>query len=102
MTQPLRIDMQAREARERAELAAARRDGELALEACDMLSELFGAGFRLFPLADPSAVEAKPVRMRARFEGACAECGAPITVGDSVWWVRGVSGVECAACGGVR
>jgi hypothetical protein len=99
MNQPVKTDGLAREARERAEGAAATRDGTLALEACDALSELFAAGYRLFPLADPDEVAAKPVRMRARYEGSCAVCGAPIAVDDAVWWTRGVQGVECGECG---
>lgn len=51
---PVQTDIAAREARERAELATARRDGELALEACDMLSELFRSAYRLTALAEPS------------------------------------------------
>jgi hypothetical protein len=100
MNQPVRTDVLAREARERAELAAASRDGALALEACDALSELFAAGYRLFPLAEPGELAAKPIQMRARFEGSCAACGAPIAVGAPIWWTRGVDGVECRSCGG--
>jgi uncharacterized protein YbjT (DUF2867 family) len=85
VSQPVRTDALAREARERAELAVVRRDGTLALEACDALSELFGAGYRLSVLGDPAATPARPIKMRARFEGACAACGAPIAPNDPVW-----------------
>lgn len=99
MTQPVRADANAREARERAELAAANRDSAQALEACSLLAELFRSGYRLTALAEPAAIPAKPVRMRARFEGSCAECSAPIAPNDFVFWTRGVQGIECATCG---
>lgn len=99
MNAPLQSDVVARSARERVELAAAQRDGSLAIEACDMLTELFSAGYRLFPLADSAATPARPVRMRARYDGLCASCGAPISVDQAVWWRRDAQGVECNDCG---
>jgi hypothetical protein len=98
-TTALKTDVAAREALERAERAAVERDGTLALEACDMLAGLRHAGYRLTPLANPEAVTARPVRLRARYEGICASCGAEIAVDDPVWWTRGVQGIDCARCG---
>lgn len=97
---PLRGDIDARAARERVELAAAQRDGTLAIEACDMLAELFRAGYRVSALGDPAAITARPVKMRARYEGLCAACGAPIAIDDPIYWTRGQQGIECSACGG--
>lgn len=98
---PLKSDCDARNARERCELAAAQRDGTLALEACDMISELMRAGYRLMALADPDDIAARPVRLRARYDGLCAKCGAPIAIDDPILWTRGTGGVECAPCGGI-
>ena len=100
MNRPLKSDIDARMARERAELACAQRDGTMALEACDMLSELFHAGYRLSALADPAAIAARPVQIRAQYDGMCSTCGAPIAIDDKVYWTRGESGVRCAQCGG--
>ncbi len=89
-----------RAARERVELAAAKRDQGAALEACDLLTELFRAGYTLFPLAPSNEVKAAPVRLRARGERWCAACRCTIAEGGWLWWTRGVAGVECDDCGG--
>jgi hypothetical protein len=99
-TRPVRTDIAARETIERAERASMQRDGTLALEACDLLSELTRAGYRLFPLADPSAIAARPVTLRARYAGSCSACGAPIAIDDLISFTRERPGVRCAACGG--
>lgn len=93
MPSPTRADVAAREARERCESRADRCD------ACAMHAELYRSGYRLSALAEPSSVIAKPVKLRARYAGNCAACGAPIDVDDPVWWTRGAQGVECAGCG---
>lgn len=98
MTSPMRTDVAAREARELAELASTTRNTAMALEACDMLAELFASGYRVSALADPDGVRVRPVRISARFPGTCA-CGAPIAIGDSVWWRRDAAGVFCERCG---
>lgn len=92
MTRPLRTDIEARVARERAGLCEC--------DACKMHTELYRVGYVLFPLADPSEIKARPVKMKARQEGSCVTCCQPIAVGDAIWWTRGRSGVDCADCGG--
>lgn len=92
MTSPVRTDIAARVARERA-------DG-CECDACRMHTELYRAGYVLFPIADPAGVKARPVKLTAKREGSCAECSDPIAVGDKIYWTRGVQGVECSDCGG--
>jgi hypothetical protein len=98
--QPVRTDLDARRALDRLSRASRERDGALALEAADMVCELVRVGYVLFPLADPGEVAAKPVRMRSKYEGACAACDQPIAVGEFIYWTRGKQGIECADCGG--
>jgi len=100
VNQPVRTDIAAKQALDRLSRASRERDGALALEAADMICELVRTGYTLFPLADPTEVAARPVRLRARHEGACAACCAPIAVGEAIWWTRGKSGINCADCGG--
>lgn len=88
----VRTDVAARAARERAEGCSC--------EGCALHAELYRAGYVLFPLAEPGAVAARPVRLKSKYEGSCAACSAPIAVGDTIWWTRGVQGIECAECGG--
>lgn len=89
---PLKSDIAARVARERAEACEC--------DACRLHTELYGSGYRLFPLADPGGVAPRPVRLTAKHEGACVSCCAPIAVGDAIWWTRGADGIECSDCGG--
>lgn len=94
----LDTDVTARRVRERAELAAAQGDSALALEVCRVLAELFREGYRLTELAPACVMEPRPVELRAKADGWCAECEQPFKQGDRVYWTRGHQGVECAAC----
>lgn len=99
MTAPVRSDIAAKQALDRLSRAAREQDGALALEAAAMITELVRAGYALLALADPSEVAARAVKLKARHEGACVLCCAPIAVGDSIWWTRGAQGIECDECG---
>lgn len=93
------LDAAAKAARERAELAAATGNGELALEACAMLDELFRAGYRLTEIAPDEVTEVRPVLFTLKkSEAWCAVCSAVLPIGTKVWWQRNTSGVECQDC----
>jgi len=98
----VRTDIAAKQALDRLSRASRERDGALALEAADMVSELVRSGYVLMELDATGTVAARPVKLRCRSEGYCAACGDPVAVGDEIWWTRGVSGIECMDCGGRR
>lgn len=97
---PVSTDVQVRETFELGMRALAERDGTMALEAWARTHEHRRAGYAFVQLAGSDGVAPKPVRLRARYEGRCAACEAPIAIDDPVWWTRGVKGVECNRCGG--
>jgi DNA-directed RNA polymerase subunit RPC12/RpoP len=93
MTSPLRIDIMLREAREGSALNAKHCD------VCALHAEAYRCGYRMTELAPADRIAPKPVKMHAKYEGVCAQCGQEIGEGDSIWWTRGVQGVHCDRCG---
>jgi DNA-directed RNA polymerase subunit RPC12/RpoP len=43
---------------------------------------------------------AKSKRIVSMYRGQCTSCDRRVSVGDPVWWTRGVQGVRCLDCGG--
>lgn len=81
--------------RERAELAVANGDKDLALEVCRMHVALYEAGWRYFELAP--VIPSKPIEIVALYDGRCLQCRAPIAAGDRIVWSEG--GTRCLRCG---
>jgi hypothetical protein len=81
VSQAVKSDVATRVARERADLAVARRDGALALEACDMHLDLYSQGYTMWPLAVDTP-GSKP--FAAKYSGTCAACQGPVAVGEPV------------------
>ena len=75
---PFKADIAARAARERAELACAKNDGELALAACRMHLALYDQRYIMFPLV-------ADVVGPARYAGRCVVCNGAIARGDIVF-----------------
>jgi hypothetical protein len=106
------VSIKSRVARERAALASARRDGDLALEACDLHLELYDHGYVLFPLAvgevasalgpAESCSSAFGKAFAARYVGRCAFCDAAVVVGELVRFRPSDRVIAHAQCAGDR
>jgi DNA-directed RNA polymerase subunit RPC12/RpoP len=93
-SRPLKVDVALRDWHDR------QRANTDNCDICAQGAEFERAACRMVELAPMSAIAARPVRMRARYDGLCAACGAPIIIDDPIWWTRGNDGVECERCGG--
>lgn len=107
MTAARNIDAEARQARERFELAIVRGDAQGALDAGrDMLAVVEADGdYELLSVRPheretaPSKGDDGPREITSQFDSRCTGCGGAVTAGKQAFWTPGTKGVRCMACG---